>query len=94
MKLWGGRFDKPTNALVEEFTASINFDKRLYEYDIMGSMAHCKMLLKQGIIDQESAEKIIKGLYEIFQEIKDEKLKFDLSLEDIHMAVEIRLKEK
>ena len=62
MKLWGSRFDKPTDRLVEEFTASISFDKRLYRQDIAGSIAHCRMLGKQGIISDEEAARISGGL--------------------------------
>ena len=64
-KLWGGRFGKETAKLVEEFTASIYFDKRLYKQDIAGSIAHVRMLAKQGIIKTEEAERIIQGLEEI-----------------------------
>ncbi len=65
MKLWGGRFSKETDALVEAFTASIAFDKRLYEEDIRGSMAHCRMLAACGIITREEADSILRGLEEI-----------------------------
>ena len=58
-KLWGGRFSQPTDKFVEEFTASIQFDQRLYRYDIQGSIAHCKMLAKQGIIAPDEATTII-----------------------------------
>ncbi|EDP74083.1 lyase family protein, partial [Hydrogenivirga sp. 128-5-R1-1] len=68
-KLWGGRFSEGTDEFVEEFTESISFDKNLALYDIKGSIAHAKMLGKQGIIPQEDAEKIIKGLEEIKKEI-------------------------
>ena len=68
-KPWGGRFNQPTNKLVEEFTASIMFDKRLYRYDIEGSIAHCKMLARQGIISTEEEKKIITGLKDILDDI-------------------------
>ncbi|CAD7774076.1 Argininosuccinate lyase [Candidatus Methanoperedenaceae archaeon GB37] len=69
-KIWGGRFNKKTAKIVEEFTASIHFDKRLFKQDIAGSIAHVKMLSKQGIIPSEEAEKIIQGLKEIEIEIR------------------------
>lgn len=94
MKLWGGRFNKETDALVEEFTASIFFDHRLAEEDVRGSMAHCKMLAACGIIAQEEAEAMLAGLGEIIDEIKRGEMEFSPSLEDIHMHVEKRLIEK
>ncbi|MBS4029816.1 MAG: argininosuccinate lyase [Clostridiales bacterium] len=94
MKLWGGRFNKETDALVEEFTASIFFDHRLAEEDIRGSMAHCKMLAACGIIAQEEADTMLAGLTEISDEIKRGEMEFFPSLEDIHMHVEKRLIEK
>jgi len=60
-KLWGGRFKESTNELVEEFTESVSYDKRLAPFDIAGSVAHVKMLEKQGILSKEEAEKIIEG---------------------------------
>lgn len=93
-KLWGGRFHKETSRLVEAFTASIYFDKRLYKQDIAGSIAHVKMLARQGIILPEEAEEIIKGLKEIKTEIETGQFKFDPSDEDIHMAIERALHEK
>ncbi len=94
MKLWGGRFDKETDSLVEEFNASISFDQRLYEEDIRGSMAHCRMLAACGIITAEEAELINKTLAEILVEIKEGKLELTAELEDIHMHVEKRLLDK
>lgn len=93
MKLWGGRFSKDTDQLVEEFTASISFDQRLAEEDIAGSMAHCRMLGKQGIISPEETEAILAGLAEVQGEIRRGELTFSLALEDIHMHVEKRLTE-
>ena len=93
-KLWGGRFNKETSRLVEEFTASIYFDKRLYKQDIAGSIAHVKMLAKQGIILPEEAERIITGLEEIEREIETGQFQFDPSDEDIHMAIERTLQTK
>ena len=92
-KLWGGRFTAPTDQFVEEFTASIMFDQRLYRYDIEGSIAHARMLAKQAIISDDEAETIIDGLKQILDEIESEKLEFKISLEDIHMNIEARLIE-
>ena len=89
-----GRFHKATNKLVAEYTASIPFDWRLYPYDIAGSMAHAKMLARQGIIQAEEAEVITKGLASIRKEIEQGKFQFKTELEDIHMNVEARLIEK
>jgi argininosuccinate lyase len=94
VKLWGGRFAKETDALVEAFNASITFDKRLYAEDISGSMAHCRMLAACGIITADDAEKILAGLSEIREEIERGEMEFLSSLEDIHMHVESRLLEK
>ena len=66
-KLWGGRFKESTDKLVERFTESVSYDKRLAPFDIAGSIAHVKMLEKQGIISKEEAEKIIDGLNEILK---------------------------
>jgi len=93
-KLWGGRFSESTDAFVEEFTESISFDKELALYDIKGSIAHAKMLGKQGIIPQEDAEKIVKGLQEIEQEIKENKFVWKKELEDVHMNIEKALIDK
>ena len=93
-KLWGGRFTAPTDQFVEEFTASIMFDQRLYRYDIEGSIAHARMLAKQSIIADDEAEAIIKGLEGILDEIEADQLEFKVSLEDIHMNIEARLIEK
>ncbi len=93
-KPWSGRFKKGTDRLVEEFTASISFDKRLYKYDIEGSIAHCMMLAKCKIIKNGEAKKIIKGLKEIRKEIDDGRFRFDIALEDIHMNIERRLINK
>ena len=93
-KLWGGRFKEETNSLVEEFTESVSYDKRLAPFDIAGSVAHVKMLEKQGIITKEEAEKIITGLNEILNEIESGKFQWKRELEDVHMNVEKRLTEK
>ena len=89
-----GRFNKKADKLVTEYTASIPFDWRLYPYDIAGSIAHAKMLAKQGIIQTEEAEVIISGLASISEEIEQGKFQFKPELEDIHMNIEARLLEK
>jgi argininosuccinate lyase len=89
-----GRFRKPVDKSVEAYTASIPFDWRLYKYDIAGSIAHAKMLAKQGIISDREAETIIKGLEATREEIEQGKFEFKPELEDIHMAIESRLIEK
>ena len=90
-KLWGGRFNKNTNELVDAFNASINFDKRLYHEDIRGSIAHANMLAKTGIIPDEDGKKIVQGLKQILADIEEGKFEFEVSLEDIHMNIESRL---
>ncbi|WP_457635726.1 argininosuccinate lyase [Persephonella sp.] len=93
-KLWGGRFSEGTDAFVEEFTQSVSFDKELALYDIKGSMAHARMLGRQGIIPQEDAQRIIKGLEEIQKEIEQGKFQWKKELEDVHMNIEKALIEK
>jgi len=92
-KLWGGRFKQSTNKLMETFSASISFDKRLYDCDIEGSIAHCKMLARCKIITNTESKKIIKGLERILIECDEGRFKFSDSLEDIHMNIENRLRE-
>ena len=92
-KLWEGRFNKETNKLLEKFNASINFDKRMYEEDITGSIAHSRMLARQGIIGEEEQVEIERGLLQVKKEIENETIKFNISDEDIHMAIEKRLTE-
>ena len=89
-----GRFHKKAGELVTEYTASIPFDWRLYRHDIGGSVAHARMLAKQGIISQEEAEIITQGLAAIGEEIDQGKFQFKPELEDIHMNIEARLIEK
>ena len=89
-----GRFKKAADKLVNEYTASIPFDWRLYPYDIAGSIAHVKMLAKQGIISDKEAKTIINGLTAIKEEIERGKFQFKPELEDIHMNIEARLLEK
>ena len=92
-KLWQGRFSEKTAHIVETFTSSIQVDRRLYAYDIAGSIAHCKMLAKVSIITAEEARAMIQGLEKIRQEIDENRFDFDDSLEDIHMHIESRLIE-
>ena len=93
-KLWGGRFTQPTDKFVEEFTASIEFDQRLYRYDIQGSKAYAEMLGRQGIIAVEEAKQIIAGLNGILEDIEAGQFEFSVALEDIHMNIEARLIER
>lgn len=87
-KLWGGRFSAETDKLVDDFNSSIRFDKRMYKEDIEGSIAHAKMLGKQGIIPEEDAELIVKTLGEIKSDIERGKVSFLVDAEDIHMNIE------
>jgi argininosuccinate lyase len=89
-----GRFKKDTDKVVANYTASIAFDHRLYREDIAGSIAHARMLAKQGIISEKEAELITMGLVSIREEIEQGKFQFKLELEDIHMNIEARLLEK
>ena len=94
MKLWGGRFTKETNKLVENFNESLSFDHRFYKQDIRGSIAHVKMLAKQNILTDNERDKIIEGLNSIEADIDSGKLKFDDGSEDIHSFVEAHLIER
>ena len=94
MKLWGGRFSKATDGLVDDFHSSISFDQRLAEQDITGSIAHATMLGEQGIIPQEDAEKIVEGLRGILADVKAGKVHWMVDAEDIHMNVEKLLTER
>ncbi|MDF2836992.1 MAG: argininosuccinate lyase [Paenibacillus sp.] len=87
-KLWGGRFTKKTDQLVEEYTASIMFDKELAEEDVQGSLAHVTMLGKQGILPADDVEKIKDGLHRVLQRIKRDDIEFSIGDEDIHMNIE------
>ena len=94
MKLWGGRFEKSTEALVEDFHSSIRFDQRLYKQDIQGSIAHARMLGSVGVISEIEANHLIKGLVEILEDIQAGKVEFEIGAEDIHMNVEKLLTER
>jgi len=91
MALWGGRFEKDMDAIVKEFNASIGFDKRMYNEDIDGSIAHVRMLAKCGIISDDERDQIIGGLNTIREKIETGEVVFDVEDEDIHMGVESRL---
>ena len=88
MKLWGGRFKKGTDTLVNDFNSSINVDSRMYKEDIEGSLAHVKMLGKQGIIPNKSSKKIEDGLNEILKRLDNGVIEVDPTSEDIHSFVE------
>jgi len=90
-KPWAGRFVGKTSRTVESFTESISFDYRLWRYDIEGSIAHVRMLGKQGIISKREMAKIIKGLQELAKKIDAGKFRFKEALEDIHMNIESAL---
>ena len=92
-KLWKGRFTEKTAKVVERFTASIDVDQRLYRYDIAGSIAHCRMLAKTGIISEADGDTLVQGLNQIRREIDAASFQFDEQLEDIHMHIESRLFE-
>ena len=94
MKLWGGRFTKETDQLVNAFNASISFDRRFYRQDIRGSIAHVTMLAKQNILTEEEKEQIISGLESILSDLDSGALSIDESCEDIHSFVEATLIER
>ena len=90
-KLWGGRFSKTTDEMINEFQASIGFDRRMYREDIAGSLAHAAMLAKVGILSEEDCAAIEKGLKDILAQIEHGDFDFSVALEDIHMNIEKRL---
>ncbi|MEW6107654.1 MAG: argininosuccinate lyase [Nitrospirota bacterium] len=93
-KPWAGRFKHSTSKTVESFTESVSFDRRLWEHDIKGSIAHAKMLGKQRIISQKDSDAIVKGLHEIAEDIKTGRFRYRKELEDIHMHIESALVKK
>jgi argininosuccinate lyase len=93
-KPWAGRFTEATDRFVEEFTASVNFDKRMYRHDIAGSLAHARMLEHVGVLSTAECEAIVKGLQDIQAEIERGDFAWSLSLEDVHMNIEARLTER
>jgi len=92
-KVWSGRFSEPISEKVQEYTASIRFDKKLALFDIQGSKAHAEMLEKVGILSNEELNKILVGLNQIAQEIKENKFTWKIELEDVHLNIEARLTE-
>ena len=90
-QLWGGRFTKETDKLVYNFNASISFDQKFYKQDIKGSMAHVKMLAKQGILTEDERDQILEGLEGILADVESGKLKITSEYEDIHSFVEANL---
>ncbi len=93
-KLWGGRFAKSTDKLVEDFHSSISFDQILYKYDIAGSIAHAAMLGRQGIISADEAAQLVQGLRDILADIDAGRVEFEVGAEDIHMNIEKILTER
>ena len=91
---WGGRFSEGVDAFVEKFTASIEFDQRMYRQDIAGSIAHATMLEKTGILSSDELQQIINGLNEVQQDIEGGNLEWSIPLEDVHMNIEARLTDK
>ena len=94
MPMWEGRFSKKLDERTNDFNSSIKFDHRMYKQDIKGSIAHSKMLSKQGIIKEEESKSIIEGLNGILEDIENGKLEFDPNAEDIHMFIEAELTKR
>ncbi len=92
-KMWGGRFRQGTAALMQEYSQSVDFDKALYAQDIAGSIAHARMMAKQGVLQEEEAEILCRGLAEVKAEIESENFVWKRDLEDVHMNIESRLTE-
>ncbi len=92
-KPWQGRFSEPTDAFVEAFTASVDFDRRLYKHDILGSLAHARMLAQCGVLTALEAQQITTGLEQVRQEIESGQFRWSIRLEDVHMNIESRLTE-
>ena len=92
-KLWGGRFTKPTDSAVEQFSSSVGYDQRLYLQDIAGSAAHARMLESVGIITNDELSAIINGLQKIVHQIETNSFPWSVELEDVHMNIEQRLTE-
>ncbi|WP_421868622.1 argininosuccinate lyase [Motiliproteus sp.] len=91
---WGGRFSEATDAFVARFTASVDFDQRMYRQDIQGSMAHAKMLAKVGVLTDEERDAILGGLQEVMDEIERGEFEWSVALEDVHMNIEAALTQK
>mgnify|MGYP001597923537 FL=1 len=93
-KLWGGRFNKPTDKLVEEFTKSIHFDYKLAEYDILGSLAHVRVLKEAGYLTSLEAKKLTQSLHALGNSIKNHTYRWDPSCEDIHTDIQNKLEKR
>ncbi|MEW5721947.1 MAG: argininosuccinate lyase [Thermodesulfobacteriota bacterium] len=93
-KMWGGRFTRPTDELLESFSASVHFDHKLYPYDIAGSLAHARMLGRQGLVSKPEAAAMVKGLEDIRADIEAGRFRWDPQLEDVHMNIERALAER
>jgi argininosuccinate lyase len=94
IKPWGGRFQEPTDAFVERFTASVSFDQRLYHHDINGSLAHAAMLTKVGVLTEDEYQQITGGLEAIRSDIEAGKFNWSVTLEDVHMNIEAELTKR
>jgi argininosuccinate lyase len=94
MKLWGGRFRKEENKLMEDFNSSLHVDQRLYKEDIRGSIAHVNMLMQSGLLTQQEGEKIVEGLLSVLNDIEEKKLPMEGNYEDIHSFVEVNLTKR
>ena len=84
---WGGRFTEATDAFVARFTASVDFDRRMYRQDILGSIAHAKMLCKVGVLTEQERDDILRGLEEVRIEIERGEFEWSVALEDVHMNI-------
>lgn len=93
-KTWSGRFNEPVSELVKQYTASIDFDRRLAEWDIQGSLAHAQMLTRSGVLSENDLTDIRRGMAEILEEIRSGKIEWSPDLEDVHMNIERRLTDK
>ena len=93
-KMWAGRFAKALDSKADDFNSSIRFDHKMYRQDILGSVAHAKMLAKQRIITEVDCEQIVNGLCDILDDLTSGKLDFDMSCEDIHMFIEAELTKR
>ena len=88
---WAGRFSEPVSELVKRYTASVDFDQRMWRQDIRGSLAHAKMLAKQAIISAQDLADIERGMKQVWEEIESGRFEWSLDLEDVHLNIEKRL---
>jgi len=93
-KPWGGRFTEATDAFVEQFTASVDFDQRLYYHDIQGSIAHATMLAKVGVLTEQERDQIVDGLHSVRADIEAGEFEWSVTLEDVHMNIEAKLTDR